>query len=472
MIAAAVRLYINFSTEFMPGAVGAFYLVQARSIIENGTLAFKEFPLIFYLEAFFAKSIIIVGGANVSSSVDYAARIFDAIIPPLSIFPSYFLTKILTGDRNNRFVIILFASVSIFYISFFTLVSDYQKNSLGLLWLFCLVLFVYKSLDEKGIKNYLLTFLFFVLTGITHFGCFSVSLFFLFVLLTVKDFQVFSLKRLWRYFFEVIILLLVGLGAIYFFDPFRMRFLLKAPVEIFNGPILFSILEGEPLISPPDIINILFVNLVAISAIVVLLKTKNEIGRTKKIFVVTSTIVALVLSSPFLGFEWGQRLYLISYFVLTPLLIFLFNAVENKYYRKIFAALIVVILFGSIAVTLATQQYSNMNYECNKELKEMKKVILEKGTTLIVSRLGLSYWISWNYNTLISSEEHIRRSWWRGLDNVYFLEQIKDKINFGSAGLYGKPFKDPKIPPKSDPVFIGKYFRLYRVSIPPKYLPE
>jgi hypothetical protein len=63
-------------------------------------------------------------------------------------------------------------------------------------------------------------------------------------------FQVFTIKRLWRYIFEVVILLLMGLGAIYFFDPFRMRILLKAPVEIFNGPILFSILKGEPLIFP------------------------------------------------------------------------------------------------------------------------------------------------------------------------------------------------------------------------------
>jgi hypothetical protein len=456
----------------MPGAVGAFYLVQARSIIENGTLAFKEFPLLFYLEALFAKIIMIISGTNVSSAVDYAARIFDAIVPTLSIFPSYFLTKKLMGEKHSRYTVGLFASISIFYISFFTLVSDYQKNSLGLLWLFCLILFVYKSFDEKGSKNYLLTFLFFVLTGTTHFGCFSVSLFFLFVLLTVKYFQVFSLKRLWRYLFEVAVLLLVGLSAIYIFDPFRMRFLLKAPLEIFNEPILFSIIEGKPLISPPDIINILFVNLVAISAIVVLFKIKTNIGRTKKIFIVTSIIVSLFLASPFLGFEWGQRLYLISYFVLTPLAIFLFNTIRKKYYRKIFAALIALILFGSIAVTLTTPQYSNMNYGCDKELKEMRKILPKDGTMLIVSRLGLSYWVSWNFNTLVSLEEHIRRAWWNSIDNIYFLEQIKDKVNFGSAGLYGKPFKDPKIPRSSILVFKGEYFKLYRVPEPPKYLQE
>jgi hypothetical protein len=132
----------------------------------------------------------------------------------------------------------------------------------------------------------------------------------------------------------------------------------------------------------------------------------------------------------------GSALYLISYFVLTPLVIFLFNAAQKKYYRNVFIALIIVVLCGSITITLATPQYSNMNHECDKELREMKKVIREKGKTLIVSRLGLGYWISWNYNTLISSEEHIRRSWWKDLDNVYFLEQIKDKINFGSRTLW------------------------------------
>ena len=144
----------------MPGAVGAYYIIQVKSVVENGTLAFKEFPLLFYIEAAFAKLFLLISPRDIKSAVNIICRAFDAVIPALSIIPAYLLVKMLFGENKNKTGILLISSLSIFYFSFFVLVSDYQKNSLGLLWLFFLILFSYKSLNDGSVKNYLLAALF------------------------------------------------------------------------------------------------------------------------------------------------------------------------------------------------------------------------------------------------------------------------------------------------------------------------
>ena len=99
--ASAIRLHTNFSTKFISGNNGAYYLVQARSLLENGRLQFVEFPLLFWLEAGLARIFFHLGFGNIDSSVDLASRLFDSIIPVLSIIPAYALTKRIIGNERK-----------------------------------------------------------------------------------------------------------------------------------------------------------------------------------------------------------------------------------------------------------------------------------------------------------------------------------------------------------------------------------
>jgi len=51
LLAATARATLLFSTELMPGMNGAYYLVQARSLLEKGALAIPDLPLVFALHA-------------------------------------------------------------------------------------------------------------------------------------------------------------------------------------------------------------------------------------------------------------------------------------------------------------------------------------------------------------------------------------------------------------------------------------
>jgi hypothetical protein len=468
IISAALRLYINYSTEFMPGAVGAFYIVQVRSIIETGSLAFNEFPLIFYIEAVFAKAIIVFGQTNVDLAVNQAVKIFDGIIPALSIYPAYFLIRKILGEKENKFIVILISSLSVFYVSFFTLISDYQKNSLGLLWLFFLLLYVYKSLLHQKRKNFLLAFIFFALTGVTHFGCFAVALLFLSTLFTVKYFQNFTLKRLTRFTLEVFVVLILGAATIYYFSPDRIELILQIPSEIFHEPILLSILKGKPLISTLDIINIMLVNFIAAAALYFFATQKSSINSIDKIFFFSSIILSFILASPFLGVEWGQRLYLIAYIFTIPLIAFLFNRTERKIIKNVITISVASIISASFLISALTPQFSNMNREWYNELTGMKKYISKSKSTLVIARLGMHYWASWIFRTYIGQPGNVTPEWWTRIDNIYILQQKNGALPFGTAGLYGKPFPEPDVPPKSDLLFEGKYFRLFLTHNPPE----
>ncbi len=470
LVSAAIRLYINYSTEFIPGAVGAFYLIQVRSVLETGSLAFREFPLLFYVEAGYAKLWMLLFQTNVDVAVNHACRIFDAVAPTISIFPAYLLVKKYSGGKvNNKFVIII-SSFSIFYVSFFTLVSDYQKNSLGILLLFYIMFFVYKTLQEKNLKNYLQLILFFVLAGITHFGSFAVAIFFLLLVFTVNYLKKFSVKRFIKFLAEITIVLGIGFGAIYFLSPDRFILLIESPVEIFKDPIIISLLKDKSAISPVDLINIGFINLAAVIGLTILFREKNKINLQQKTFIISSIIACLVLASPFLGIEWGQRLYLISYVFAIPVLIFIFEKMKSSFQKTFASIIVIVVLSGSIITTILTPQYSNVDKDGFEELIQMNKIFNQKESNLVVARLGLNYWVHLVSDVIIANEEHVRRNWWNHIDNIYYLKQKKGIIPFGTAGLYGRKFNDPQIPGDADKIFEGEYYLLFRAAKPPNYL--
>ncbi len=454
----------------MPGAVGAFYLVQVRSVFETGSLAFREFPLLFYVEAALAKLWMFLFQTNVDITVNHVCRIFDAVIPTFSIIPTCLFVKNFIEEKYDNKIVIIISSFSIFYISFFILVSDYQKNSLGILWLFCIVYFVYRILKEKSLRNYLLLLLFFILAGITHFGSFAVAIFFLSTVFTVNYFKNFTVKRLIKLFAEITIVLGIGLGAIYFIAPDRFELLIKSPVEIFNDPIIFSLLKNRNTISPVDLANIGFINFIAVVGFIILFREKNKIDPSQKTFIVSSIITCLVLASPLLGIEWGQRLYLISYVFVIPILIFLMERIKSCSQKRIITAALIVVLLASIIITILTPQYSNMNKKEYEELVQMNKTFNQNESNLVIARLGLHYWVYWVSGVIIANEEHVRKKWWNHIDNIYYLKQKKGIIPFGTAGLYGRTFNDPKIPDGTDKIFVGEYFLLFRAAKPPYYL--
>ncbi len=466
LVSALVRLSVNFSTEFIPGANGAFYLVNIRSIIEEGEIFFKDFPLVFWLEAFIARVINFLGIAGIEQSIDLASRIFDSLVPPLAIIPAYLLSKKLLESNKENHATVIISSLSILFISFLILVSDFQKNALGLIWIFFLMLYANKSLQEKGLINYLLTFFFFILTGITHFGCFSVAILYMVLLITVK----YAVKRktILKPAATLLVVIVISYGLITLISPPRIKTLLNFPLQIFRDPVLILLLQRQPSLSPIDFLSMLFVNAVSITALKVYLKRINVIPEHKKIFILTSIVVSIFLAFPLIGLEWSQRLNFISYVTMFPLLPFIYSNTESFTRKKLFLAMIIVITALSLFARINMKNYSNMGREQFNELKVIKEKLPSEGSLLLVTRHGMEWWASYVLRVSVVIEKVLIKEYWDRFDYLLFLVQKNGKAPFGPAGIHGPPFREPVVPPQSKLFYSGQYYDLYRSRIKPE----
>src|SRR5579871_2360958 len=71
---AAARALLLFSTPLVPGMNGAYYLVQARSLLQQGKLGIPDLPLTFVIQAILAKFVQLVSGASLESSIVFAVK--------------------------------------------------------------------------------------------------------------------------------------------------------------------------------------------------------------------------------------------------------------------------------------------------------------------------------------------------------------------------------------------------------------
>lgn len=468
ILSSIVRLKINYDTEYIPGGNGAYYLVLVRNILEEGSSLYRDFPLIFWLEAAIAYIPLKLGLLNINQSVDFTVRTFDSIIPTLSLLPAYFISKSLLGENEKLLQRIVIASTSVLYVSFFMLVSDFQKNSLGLLWLFSLVYWILRVHKEKSIKNISLAGLFFVLTAITHYGCIAVAVTIVFIDLLVSH----VLGVTWKKIFKAVsIISFVGIITaviVNLINHWRLVSLLEAPLKIFEEPVIIYILKKEPVISPIDLITILLVNIIAASSLFLFVRKYKNIDEKLRPFILTMIIVSLFLASPFLGREAAQRLYFISYLTTLPLLAFLYKENASNLTRKSFITALSIILFLSVFFSLGRKNYSNMNRTVYVEMIKLENVIPENDRTFIVARHGMEFWSTWIFRNMAVRQEQLSASYWRWYNEVYFIVQKKNKSPFGPAGLFGEPFPEPSVPNKSELVFKSEYFEVYKSIQPPE----
>lgn len=462
IISALIRLKINFSTEFIGGNNGAYYLLLNRTLIENGTLVYKEFPLLFYLQSYIALIPIKLNLLNVSQSIDFVSRVFDSIVPPLSIFPAYLLVNKII--KQNILAKISVASLSVLHFTFFILISDFQKNSLGLLWLFWLLYFLLELNNNINKKNISGAIIFFVLIGLTHFGCFGVAVSIVVLNIIIKILDNKSPLKLVKIFLIASLTITLSFAIVYLISPWRYESLIEIIKTIFNKPIILKVLNKEPVLSPLDLFQIFVVNTLAVISLLVIIKKKNV---EHKNYLLLMIIVSFVLSSPLLNFEIAQRLYFISLITMIPLIAFLYEQIDSLVLKKVAIVLVLALIFFSVLFNVTRPVYSNMNKKIYDKVLDLRSHIPMEKRTLIVARHGLEYWLKWILRNDTIREEDLTSIYWRWYKNIYFVHQKKDKPPFGPVGIFGKQFSEPAILENSKLVYSNDYFDLYKSNTLP-----
>lgn len=170
-IAVTCRAFLHVSTPYAPGMNGAYYLVQARAILEHGSLGIPDLPLTFHLHALLAWLIQHLSPLGQSDAILWSVRFCDSVLPPLTAIPIFLLFRRWAARTGRSDVIPLIAAgLSILAFPLFTMVGDFQKNSLGLLWLACLLNTLHAMLDQPGRGTGFRFVLSVLLLGLTHIG--------------------------------------------------------------------------------------------------------------------------------------------------------------------------------------------------------------------------------------------------------------------------------------------------------------
>src|SRR6185437_2684148 len=170
-IGAALRALLLYSTTLVPGINGAYYLVQARSLIVLGKLGIPDLPLTFTVQAMLAKIVQWISGASLESSIVFAVKCADTILPPLVAIPVFALVRQWSRSTGaGNWVPACAALAAAAGAPALMMVGDFQKNSLALLWLAALLWSWHQWLEQPSFKRAVLPVLFLGLIGITHIG--------------------------------------------------------------------------------------------------------------------------------------------------------------------------------------------------------------------------------------------------------------------------------------------------------------
>ena len=448
LIAVSIRLLINFKFDLLPGANGGYYPLQVRCLLTNGHLGFSDMPLYFYFNAFLVKCASLFTDAPSNSLIMRVVKTSDSFFLPLLLIPLFGICKALTKFKLPFYQEYLIAAFAVISISPLILTGDLQKNGFAIPLLFTFFLFGIQYLIAPSKRILLLTLLFFVLTGITHFGTFAVGAITLIICLIFYK----GKKAL----IPIMTVGLITVGLIAIFDTTRALRFVNVLSEIFIHPSLFKGLPG-----PPGILNYLFSYALIGTGIHCLKKQKEKMDSKDRVIIITLTILVFILSFPLLNVEYAKRLTLMLFVPQSILMmvLFMFTGKPMKAGLIIFALLIMI--FGMGVLRLKKPVITSTAYA---ELIQLKEYIPVGDNTLVIARHGLEWWIGWALQTKIGNEKGIDQTVLKEYENVIFIHQKKgvNELAPGGKDLFYKVFKEPNPPfGKLNELYTTEFYSVY-----------
>jgi hypothetical protein len=436
------RYWINFSNELIPGINGGYYPLQVRSLIENHQLAFSDMPLLFYLNFCIIKIINVFGLVTTDQLIISVIKWVDCFSLLLLYLPLHKLAKYFIPDLSSRneIILVLFTFLTI---SPQILIGDLQKNTLAIPLAITSLYFLIQIFRQPSKFNLILYFLFAFLTALTHFGVFFwLLLFSLLFLIFMSG---------WKSFLIVSITIIGGLSIVALFDQVRFFRLLNISSELFRHPIMFSDQFG-----PPEIINlaisIFFVSL----ALKHYFKNRNQIDRTLKAIVLTSSVMLFLVSIPLIDIEYYKRLNLMSFLLQSLLIIYLM-----KYYsvKALFLINCVIIFFVTFSVMgfFFQRKVPVITDEEYHELAGFKKIISKNDSEIVVARHGLEWWTAFALRTKVAQEKAIDINS-REYSRYYFLVHRRNL----SMKMPNNQFDEPKVPKNAELIYQSSGFQLFQ----------
>jgi len=369
---------------------GPYYLIQVKSLIENVCLKHEDPPLAMVL---FALSNVLLGDATLG--IELAVAFFSAI----SAVPFYFWVKSSIRDKYGAFAAML---LFIFLGHHTRLITIFYKNAVGIFFLvFFLYYFTKMGMEGTTLKNTLFASLFLILTGATHILDFAVALLFVIMYATIS--LLMNLNR--RNFLKgsAISLFIAGQLCVFAFMlspdlssdiqrlPTTISYFLQNDQFFFYSP-LFSVRARSFFLN----MTVISIMIAGLSLALFYLRHSRKSPQVLQVFSVA--IVGLILSVPFIPYQFLDRFFLMQFITISFVLGYVFSKLRNMNLIKLL--LLFLLLFAGWALVLQSTMFDKMGpWVCRPVTEEIKKLelaksIIPQNSVIIVpdSLRGLRYW--------------------------------------------------------------------------------
>lgn len=438
--ATALRFGLNFATTYPPARDAAYYPMQTLYWSSHGRFMYDDLPLMFWMNIAMTK-IVLWSGRPLKSAALLASRILDCILEPWTAAPimaaGYCWSK---GQKRALFGAISASSLVVVSEPVLRMLSNFQKNSLGLVWMACSVWACRSAMLRSTRLRWLLLAVPFLLSALTHVGGFGVTAMSVGLAIVTWGWlqRQYKLPLIMGGFTAILFLL------VYVFDEHRAVSILRAPVDVFTAGKLASISLPELLI---ELLIIVF-------AILRLRKDRSVMDAAD-----IATITALIAVSVFLAVpkagELSGRLASMAVVPVAFLVTFVTarRAVVNASLLPEFLLLITLLVFSPPPVGAIQRPF--MNEEAAAELRQFRNQLDAPESTLVVAPHGLEWWSGYFLDTPVRTQKP---------DSPFTRYQrvllLRNTAAFPLIGMPGNIRPEP-IDPLARRLFAGRFIEVY-----------
>ena len=481
LLAATARAWLHFHTPLVPGMNGAYYLVQARCVIERGTPGIPDLPLTFYLHASFAWLVQRLAGISQDDAIVFTVKLLDSILPPLVAVPLFWMgwrwTRKQGFSTTTALVPAIFACLGAQALG---MAGDFQKNSLGLVWFAALAPAAHVFLEKQNWRSALAPLGIFTLLGLTHIGVLGAAIFFATALIICGAIMAGCAaigKLLAVAGVGLVILAVAGLVVYLAYDPARVKRLVRTVLspQTFTGqddkknPPGFRPPADRPALRPdgnnlppgldlppnapgltllrrlPWLPAALFLG-VGGAGLAVAVARRKFLPANDVALALAAALTCAVLGGPFFNMDKTIRLRLIAAIPAALTFSFLLANLRWAGVRRVLGALVLAATIFSAAIFLRHGvRPAIVSEETVAELNTLAEFAQPPESTLVVARHGLEWWVAWTLHTHIAHADSVAVDDWTRFKNVFYLVE---KNNHGLPPRGGfRPGQPPGFPP-------------------------
>lgn len=480
-LAFFVRGSMLFRGAVPAGMDAGYYAVQARELLEHGTLRWADVPLTFLSDALLAKCTMWLLGWDIDTATLWASRAVDTLAEPLAAIPLFMAAWIFgRGTRNTIPSAVAVGLALTVSPPLLRMVGDFEKQSMAYGFMASTWIGTWtamRSSDRRGSQRWwLATVMGLALTALTHVGTCAATALGCVLMLAVWTVRVgISPKNALRGLLRLTVVGAVLFAAVWCLAPGKAEAIINLPAKLISvkseSPDGIGGPPGPP-ISGAWMGAAWFTALVAGTAVLAWASSSLQLAdaenrahkRADEAFLFGMLMTAACLACPLLSGDRMMRLALMEPVPLAFIGVFLLCTPRQRAGRTLQPSMAVIAATALILTANASKNGPLMHTvddEGFAELRSWRAEIAPGNQAVVAARHGLEFWAAFAMDT------HARLGTLKDADfdryeRIYILEARRGSGE-PPCGRGQRPMSVTAVPHESRIVKQSERFTLWQV---------